>query len=106
MADGAYLQWFAVTDAGPVVAGGAVYIIPWLGSPNDRMQRRAYIVNVYTEPDHRRRGIARRLMQTMVDWCRSEGFRSVRLHASDMGRPLYASMGFDATHEMRIVFDA
>jgi len=49
--------------------------------------RRATILNVYTDPAYRRRGIARALMETMIDWCRSEGFAHVTLHASDDGRP-------------------
>ena len=45
-------------------------------------------------PEARRHGIAKRLVQAMIDWCRKEGFSSVSLHASDAGRPLYASLGF------------
>jgi predicted GNAT family acetyltransferase len=60
------------------------------------------IVNVYTEPDHRRRGLARRLMVTMLDWLRQEGYGTVSLHASDYGRALYESLGFRATNEMRL----
>jgi GNAT superfamily N-acetyltransferase len=106
MSDGMFHQWLAESASGEVVAGGAVYIVPWLGNPDDRLQKRAYIVNVFTEPAFRHQGIARALMLVMVGWCKSQGFRQVRLHASDMGRPLYASLGFTATHEMRFSFDA
>ena len=57
---------------------------------------------MYTDPEFRRQGIARRLMQTMIDWCRKEGFVRVDLHASDKGRPLYESLGFEPTNEMRL----
>ena len=60
--------------------------------------RRATILNMYTDPPFRRQGIARRLMQTMIDWCRKEGFVRVDLHASDKGRPLYESLGFEPTN--------
>jgi GNAT superfamily N-acetyltransferase len=60
------------------------------------------IVNVYTEPAHRRRGLARRLMVAMLDWLREQGYGTVSLHASDYGRPLYESLGFAATNEMRM----
>jgi GNAT superfamily N-acetyltransferase len=50
-----------------------------------------------------RRGLARRLMDTMLAWCRAQGMHSIYLHASDHGRPLYESLGFTATNEMRIV---
>lgn len=61
------------------------------------------VVNVYTDPSHRRQGIARKLMEVIIDWCRSEGFGSVLLHASDEGRPLYESLGFTPTNEMRLM---
>jgi hypothetical protein len=38
----------------------------------------------------------------MIDWCRTQGFMNVTLHASDKGRPLYESLGFEPTNEMRL----
>jgi GNAT superfamily N-acetyltransferase len=70
--------------------------------PSNADPRRAYIANVYTSSDYRRNGIARRIMQAIVDWCRAEGFKRVALHASPFGRPLYESLGFEPTNEMRL----
>ncbi len=85
-----------------VVASGAVLISVWPGQPQDPQPRRATILNVYTERDRRRRGIARRLMEHMIDWCRNEGLTQVWLHASNDGRPLYEAVGFRPTNEMRL----
>jgi hypothetical protein len=41
-------------------------------------------------------------MQTMIAWCRREGFARVTLHASDDGRHLYGSLGFEVSNEMRL----
>jgi hypothetical protein len=41
-------------------------------------------------------------MTTMLEWLRQEGYGTVSLHASDFGRPLYESLGFNATNEMRM----
>jgi hypothetical protein len=38
----------------------------------------------------------------MVAWCRAQGYAGVSLHATDEGRPLYESMGFAPTNEMRL----
>jgi GNAT superfamily N-acetyltransferase len=57
---------------------------------------------MFTEPEHRRRGLARLLMDTIVTWCRAEGLRFLYLHASDEGRPLYQSLGFVPSNEMRL----
>jgi GNAT superfamily N-acetyltransferase len=96
-------MWLAETESGEVVGGGAVYIVPWPGNPEERKRQRAFLLNVFTEPPFRRQGIARSVVQAMVDWCRREGYRSVRLMASETGRPLYQSMGFLPTAEMRLI---
>jgi GNAT superfamily N-acetyltransferase len=104
MPAGSFHSWLAEADAGEVVAGGAIMVVPWPANPKDRKQQRAFLLNVFTEPVYRRRGIARLLVQTIVDWCRDQGFGSVFLHASEAGRPLYQSLGFTTTSEMRYDF--
>ena len=99
--EGSFRSWLAC-DNGRVVAGGAVVIVPWPAHAYDLECRRATILNVYTEPEYRRRGIARQIMETMIRWCREEGFARVSLHASDYGRPLYESLGFVDSNEMRL----
>jgi GNAT superfamily N-acetyltransferase len=99
---GAYRGWFALTEEGRVVAGVGIAIAPWPGSPDDPAAKRGWVLNVYTEPEFRRQGIARRLMDTLVGWCRAEGFGSIALHASEFGRGLYHQMGFRPTNEMRL----
>jgi GNAT superfamily N-acetyltransferase len=101
MAEGSFRAWLAA-DANRVVAGGAVIISPWPAHPYDLECRRATILNVYTDPEYRRRGIARQIMQTIISWCQHEGFSRVTLHASDDGRHLYESLGFEPSNEMRL----
>ncbi len=38
----------------------------------------------------------------LLAWCREQGFGSVSLHASEAGRLLYETMGFEPTNEMRL----
>ena len=93
--------WLAC-DVDRPIAGGAVILSPWLAHPYDLECRRATILNVYTDPEYRRRGIARQLMQIMIAWCKSEGLARITLHASDDGRHLYESLGFEPSNEMRL----
>jgi GNAT superfamily N-acetyltransferase len=46
------------------------------------------IVNVYTQAQFRRRGLARSLVPVTVDWCRENGTDCVMLHASAEGGAL------------------
>ena len=100
MSDGSFRAWLAsVGDR--VVAGGAIIVSPWPAHPYDLECRRATILNVYTYPEYRRRGIARRLMQTMIDWCRREGFARVSCTPVDWAI-VYESLGFELGNEMRL----
>jgi len=102
IADGSYRGWLAVTSEGHVAAGGGLILHEWLATPRNADTQRAYILNMYTEPEYRKRGIARRIMNAILDFCRAEGLHSVSLHASEFGRPLYVSIGFEPTNEMRL----
>jgi GNAT superfamily N-acetyltransferase len=101
MADGSFRAWLAC-DGDRVVSGGAVIITSWLAHPYDLECRRATILNVYTNAEYRRRGLARKIMQTIIHWCKREGFARVTLHASEDGRHLYESLGFESSNEMRL----
>ena len=105
MKDGSYRGWLAVASDGRVMGGGGVLLHRWVTHPINPNPRRAYILNVYVYAEFRRRSVARRLMEAIVDWCRAQGFATIWLHASDEGRPLYESMGFVATNEMRLSFN-
>lgn len=81
---------------------GSVEIVQWVPGRLDPTPRRAWIHSVYIEPQFRRRGIGRQLTQTIIRWCRKRGFDWIYLHASDQGRPLYESLGFVPSSEMRL----
>jgi len=85
-----------------VVAGGGIIVLTYHSSPRDPKPQRAWIVNMYTEREYRRQGLARRLMEEMIRWCRAQRMTTVYLHASDEGRALYESLGFTPTNEMRL----
>jgi GNAT superfamily N-acetyltransferase len=61
----------------------------------------AIVLNVFTEREWRRQGLAALLMAYVIDWARSAGIDSLVLHASEHGRPLYEALGFVPTNEMR-----
>lgn len=100
---GEYLGWVA-ESRGEVVAGAGVVprpLLPRPGAPRGGME--AYVLNVFTEPEHRGRGLAKRLMRAVLAWSRSRRAVQVSLHASAMGRPVYKSVGFEPrSGEMRV----
>jgi len=97
-----YLTWLAVTSDNSVIAGAGLWLMDWPPHMIGTSSKRGNILNVYTEPEFRHRGLARLLTQAALEWCRSNGIDCVILHASAEGRALYESLGFQPTNEMRI----
>jgi GNAT superfamily N-acetyltransferase len=102
MQSGDYLAWLATTEDERVVAGAGLWLMDWPPHMLGSSERRGNIVNVYTEPEFRRRGLARRLVEAALEWCKKNNIDFVILHASDQGRSLYESLGFQPGNEMRI----
>jgi GNAT superfamily N-acetyltransferase len=104
--EGSYVGWFAVNESGRVLAGAGAHVkpqLPRISHDGIAVVTAALplVVNVYTEPEFREQGIARALMNTLMKWVTSRGFDRVMLHASELGRPLYQSLGFVSSNEMR-----
>lgn len=102
IASGEYRAWVCETEAGEVVAGGGITLIQWPPGPRPiRSDRVAYVYNIYTEPPHRKRGLARRIMETIHAWCVEHGVGAVALNAAAEAEHLYASLGYvDAPRPM------
>ena len=106
LTSGDYVGWLATpADQSELVVGGAgVQLQRILPRPVDDVTigegRQGTIVNVFTEPEWRRRGIAGLLMQEIINWSKTEKVDRLILHASDDGRPVYEKLGFKESNEM------
>lgn len=104
MPAGDVMGWIAEDPETGAVAGGLTCIwVQWPSSPYIAGEGRAYLFGLYVYPEYRRKGIARSLVETARDEAGRRGTGAVMLHASDMGRPLYETMGFEPTSEMRLI---
>jgi GNAT superfamily N-acetyltransferase len=101
--DQTYFHWLAAHDRRPVGSTG-VLLLDWPPSPRDPRGGLGFVYNVYVEPAHRRRGVARALLEALHGWARGRGLGALALHASEDGRPLYEALGYLPTNEMRIDF--
>ena len=102
MRSGEYLAWPVMAPDDSVAAGADLWLMDWIPHMVGTSARRSNILNVYTDPEFRRRGLARRLMEVALRWCRDNGVDTVVLHASAEARALYESLAFTASNEMRI----
>jgi predicted acetyltransferase len=64
------------------------------------------VLNVYVEPTHRRRGLAKQLMAMAEAEFARRGVEFAVLHATEAGRPLYQRNGWSQTSEMSKVIAA
>ena len=102
MPAGTSRSW-VVEHEGAVVSGGGLQIRTLMPRPGYVYgEPEGLIVSMWTDPDHRRRGLGRRIVEAILAWGRENGITRFTLHASDDGRPLYELYGFEPTNEMRL----
>ena len=111
LARGEYVGWLAglENDSDIIVGGAGVHLHRTLPHPLSRSAlaegRHGVIVNVFTEPEWRRQGVAEMLLRQIIEWARAERLDRLVLHASEEGRALYERLGFVTSNEMRFAGD-
>ena len=86
-------------DGGEVIGCASMsfmWIMPTFSHPTGK---RAHLMNVYTRSEYRRQGIARKMVNMLIDETWKRGATEISLDATTMGRPLYESLGFTNSTE-------
>ena len=73
-----------------------ITVMPTFDHPTGK---RAHLMNVYTNADYRRQGIARQMVSMLLDEAKERGVTYVSLDTTKSGEPLYKSLGFDHSNE-------
>ena len=108
---GEYVGWLASPAGKPeqIVAGAGAQLRRVLPHPAHEKAfaegRQAIIINVFTEPEWRRKGLAALLLEHIIQWSREQKLDRLLLHASEQGRALYERLGFVSTNEMKFSGD-
>lgn len=104
LCDGTHTAYL-VYDGDKFVGAGGISISYYQIMPMYRnvTGMKAYIMNMYTHPDHRRMGIAYGTVKRLVEDAKGKGFRAVTLEATPMGRLLYEKLGFCDTEDEMIL---
>lgn len=101
MGEGRLAAWVVDGPAGPM-ASGCVYLQEVHPRPGHPGPWCPYLLSMFTAPEARGRGLARAIVREAVAWSRERSQTRLALHASEAGRPLYESLGFAASPEMRL----
>ena len=93
MADGTFVSWMAMDGEKIVGTSGMSFVEkpPYFGCPSGKM---GLLSSMFTDPEYRRRGIAKELLSRVVDEAKAYGCGTVQITASDMGVLLYTDFGF------------
>jgi len=92
-ASGEFVAFLAMVDS-KVIASSGLVIHRHPPSVNNPGGREAYIMNMYTVPEHRRRWIATKLLEMLVNHARENGCGKISMHALPKGRSIYLNAGF------------
>ena len=90
---GSHVAYLVTADGKFAGAGGISFyrVMPTYHNPTGE---KAYVMNMYTKPEYRRMGIARRMLDLLVAASKERGIFHITLEATDMGKPLYETYGF------------
>lgn len=92
-----------------IIATAVLLIVEKPANPNFITGRTGMILNVYTREEYRRRGIARYLIEMVLEDAKNLKLDFVELKATNEGYELYKKMGFEdvisANKEMKYVID-
>lgn len=97
-------QTTVIASDGETLVGCAslsyTWIMPTFSYPTGN---RAHLMNVYTRADYRRRGISKKMVEILIDEAKENGVTEISLDATEMGRPLYESLGFKASDSCMVM---
>lgn len=86
---------FAAADGAEIVSTVFLLIVEKPANPSFITGKTGTVLNVYTKPKYRKKGLAGKLMKMMIDYAKEMELSFVELEATKMGKPLYEKIGFN-----------
>ena len=101
--DKTFVSWLALDNEEIIATSGLSFSVvpPYSQVPDGKV---AYIMNMYTFPTYRKRGIGTELLKRVVDEAKQLGHKKITLDATKIGKPLYEKYGFKDLHNVMVFF--
>lgn len=93
MSDGSFVSWLAIEND-RIIGTSGISIVekpPYFGCPSGKV---GLLSSMYTNPSYRRMGIAKQLLNRVIDEARQQECGIIQITASDIGVKLYTAYGF------------
>ena len=98
------LVGWLLEEAGRPVAMASLLIHHHPPRPHGE-RKRGYVTALYVEPEHRRQGFGRQLMDVLMAYGREQGLQRLELRTTPAGRPLYETLGFKPQEVLMLNLD-
>lgn len=85
---------WVIKEKDQIIASGAISITSMVPNPDDSSYYIGYLHSVFTENEFRKRGLAEKVVNGILDYCKSNNINRVLLNASEAGRSVYEKIGF------------
>jgi len=103
LADDSHVAYL-IFDGSTFIASGGVCFYEVMPTYGDCTGKRAYIMNMYTRPEYRRKGIAYKTLNLLVGAAYERGVSYISLEPTEISKHLYEKFGFRfIDDEMRLV---
>ena len=93
MAEGTFVSWIALDGNTMIGTSGMSFVEkpPYFGCPSGKI---GLLSSMYTDPDYRRKGIAKELLSRVIKDSKEYGCGTIQITASEMGVKLHTDFGF------------
>ena len=101
------LMIYVVREAEEIVTCAFLLIVEKPMSPMFITGKTGTVLNVYTKPEYRKKGYAKRIMNALLEDAKANELSVIELKATEDGYHLYKSVGFEDVvskyHNMRYI---
>lgn len=95
---------YLVFDDDKLIGCGGVSFFRVMPTCHNPTGKKAYLMNIYTAPEYRRKGIAYKTLDLLVKATKEKGINHINLEATAMGRSMYEKYGFTKMNdEMELI---
>jgi GNAT superfamily N-acetyltransferase len=85
-----------IAKCGDKIAGiGSMHVRELAGNFKNLSGQWGYIMNMYTAPEFRKRGVSTGILNELIEEGKKAGVTAFELHASKLGEPVYIKNGFE-----------
>ncbi len=96
---GGHIACFAY-DGDKIIGCGGVCIYREMPSPDNPSGKCAYLMNIFTDPNYRKNGVGKDVVEWLIAQAKSRGITKIYLETSSAGRALYRNLGFEDMRDM------